>query len=306
MSSTTAATGRSLGPRPPSSLSPSRAGDFMSCPLLYRFRSIDRIPEPPGEDAVRGTLLHLVMERLFDLPAGGRTLAAAQSLIATSWESISRERPELPGLLFADESAWERWLADSSESEPAQERVARFLEDAGAILPHYFEIEDPNRLEPAERELSVSTTLDSGLVLRGIIDRLDRSSSGALRVVDYKTGRAPGQGWETKALFQMRFYGLVVWREFGQVPARLQLMYLASAESIAIEPTEPELLATQRKVEALWSAIDNAAKAGLWRPKPSRLCDWCHHKSLCPAWDGIAPPLPGSSGSEHTALGVTL
>ena len=28
------------------SLSPSRAADFKTCPLLYRFRTIDRIPEP--------------------------------------------------------------------------------------------------------------------------------------------------------------------------------------------------------------------------------------------------------------------
>src|SRR6476620_975444 len=31
----------------PSTLSPSRASDFMSCPLKYRFRVVDRIPEPP-------------------------------------------------------------------------------------------------------------------------------------------------------------------------------------------------------------------------------------------------------------------
>ena len=31
-------------PRRPS-LSPSRAADFKTCPLLYRFRTIDRIPE---------------------------------------------------------------------------------------------------------------------------------------------------------------------------------------------------------------------------------------------------------------------
>ncbi|MFD0788030.1 PD-(D/E)XK nuclease family protein, partial [Micromonospora azadirachtae] len=29
------------------SLSPSRAADFKTCPLLYRFRSIDRLPERP-------------------------------------------------------------------------------------------------------------------------------------------------------------------------------------------------------------------------------------------------------------------
>src|SRR5215472_9967352 len=56
------------------SLSPSRAADFKTCPLLYRFRTIDRIPEPPTPDQARGTLVHAVLERLFDLPAAERTL----------------------------------------------------------------------------------------------------------------------------------------------------------------------------------------------------------------------------------------
>ncbi|CAM5588742.1 hypothetical protein SALBM217S_02505 [Streptomyces griseoloalbus] len=38
---------------PPASLSPSRASDFMQCPLLYRFRVIDRLPEKPSEAATR-------------------------------------------------------------------------------------------------------------------------------------------------------------------------------------------------------------------------------------------------------------
>ncbi|HZZ54267.1 MAG TPA: PD-(D/E)XK nuclease family protein, partial [Trebonia sp.] len=62
---------------PPSALSPSRAADFMTCPLLYRFRVIDRIPEPPTTATARGTLVHAVLERLFDRPAGERTPAAA-------------------------------------------------------------------------------------------------------------------------------------------------------------------------------------------------------------------------------------
>ncbi|WP_140394583.1 RecB family exonuclease, partial [Streptomyces recifensis] len=63
----------------PSSLSPSRASDFMRCPLLYRFRVIDRLPEKPSEAATRGTLVHAVLERLFDAPAAERTAPAAKS-----------------------------------------------------------------------------------------------------------------------------------------------------------------------------------------------------------------------------------
>ncbi|HEX2823388.1 MAG TPA: PD-(D/E)XK nuclease family protein, partial [Streptosporangiaceae bacterium] len=45
-----------LPPVRPWALSPSRAADFMTCPLLYRFRVIDRLPEPPTTATARGTL----------------------------------------------------------------------------------------------------------------------------------------------------------------------------------------------------------------------------------------------------------
>ena len=53
-----------------------------------------------------------------------------------------------------------------------------------------------------------------------------------------------------------------------------------------------DLLATERKVSAIWSAIQRATEEGDWRPNPGRLCDWCDHQSLCPAYGGTPPELP--------------
>ena len=58
--------------RIPQALSPSRASDFQNCPLLYRFRTIDRLPEAPSPAAVRGTLVHELLEG-FDLGPGAGT-----------------------------------------------------------------------------------------------------------------------------------------------------------------------------------------------------------------------------------------
>ena len=149
---------------------------------------------------------------------------------------------------------------------------------AQALLETWFGLEDPTRLEPAERELYVETEID-GLVLRGYVDRLDVAPSGAMRVVDYKTGRSPSEHFEAKALFQMKFYALVLWRLRGEIPKRLQLVYLGNSEIVAYEPDEQDLLGTERKVKALWAAIERAATTGDWRPSPSRLCDWCDHKA---------------------------
>lgn len=256
------------------SLSPSRASDFVRCPLLYRFRVLDRLPEPPSPEAVRGSLVHSVLERLFDLEPAGRDLPAARSLVAPSWEAALQECPDLAAM-FADDEALAQWLSSADE-----------------LLERYFDLEDPRRLEPAERELYVETDLASGLRLRGYVDRVDVAPSGLVRVVDYKTGRSPSELFEGRALFQMKFYALVLWRTRGVVPALLQLMYLSDGQVLRYAPTEDDLRGTERKVEAIWAAISRATETGDWRPSPSRLCDWCSHRALCPAWGGTPPPLP--------------
>jgi putative RecB family exonuclease len=270
-----------LAPHPEAvpSLSPSRAADFMTCPLLYRFRVIDRLPEPPTEATARGTLVHAVLERLFDLPAAERTPEAARGMLAPEWERLAAVEPDLAAL-FGDEAQRADWL-----------------QSAEASVDAYFTLEDPRRLEPAERECYVETELASGLRLRGYIDRLDVAPGGAIRIVDYKTGRAPREAYEASALFQMKFYALVIWRLRGQVPRLLQLMYLAESQVLRYEPDESDLLATERKIAALWQAIERAGAVGDWRPRPSRLCEWCNHKALCPAFGGTPPPLPEATAS---------
>ena len=258
------------------SLSPSRAADFLTCPLLYRFRVLDRLPEAPSQAMARGTLVHAVLERLFDEPAAGRNPQAAAALVAPEWDRLVAVEPELAGL-FADEAEHAAWL-----------------EQAGAMIDRYFTLEDPARLEPAHRELHVQAVLASGLRLRGYIDRLDVSANGEVRIVDYKTGTAPRADFEARALFQMRFYALVLWRTSGTVPSLLQLIYLGNGEIVRYAPDEADLLATERKIEALWRAIERARAAGDWRPRPSKLCGWCAHQALCPSFGGTPPPLPSA------------
>ncbi len=269
------------------SLSPSRAADFKSCPLLYRFRRIDRLPEPPSPAATRGTLVHSVLERLFDLPAASRTIAAAQSLLLPEWDRLRAVEPELD-LLFDDPAALAGWLASARE-----------------LVETYFGLEDPARVQPTEREQLVEVVLDGGLLLRGIIDRLDVAPTGEIRVVDYKTGASPRDAFEGKALFQMKFYALVVWRIRGVVPRQLRLMYLGDSDTLTYCPDEQELARFERNLFALWAAIARATESGDFRPSPSRLCDWCDHKALCPAWGGTPPPFPPPAEIDPTADDLT-
>ncbi len=264
------------------SLSPSRAADFKTCPLLYRFRTIDRIPEPPSPDQARGTLVHAVLERLFDLPAAQRTKAEAAGLVEPQWERLRAEEPLLDSM----------FPVDGADESDELGRVEGFLSSTVHLLDGYFAVEDPRRLEPAERECLVEAVVDDHLVIRGYIDRLDISPAGDLRVVDYKTGGAPREAFEARALFQLKFYALVLWRTRGVVPRSLRLLYLKDAEACDYSPDAEELTRFERTLVALWRAIDRATQERDFRPKPSRLCDWCSHQSRCPAWGGTLPPFP--------------
>ena len=279
-------------PRRRPALSPSRAGDFKQCPLLYRFRAIDRLPERPSRAQVRGTLVHAVLERLFELPAEQRVPERARDLVEPTWAELCAREPELAGQLFdgPEDPSFEEWLAS-----------------AGPLLDAYFGLEDPRWLEPAARELLVETELDSGLLLRGYIDRLDAAPDGQLRVVDYKTGAAPRVVAEARALFQMKFYALALLHPRGVVPTQLRLLYLADGESLTYRPDEAELRRFERTLDAIWTAILRAGRDGDFRPSPSRMCEWCSHRALCPAWDGTPPAYPGwpedpQGAASETAL----
>jgi putative RecB family exonuclease len=277
------ATARPAGRRP--GLSPSRANDFGQCPLLFRYRVVDRLPEPPSEAAARGTLVHAVLEQLFDAPAGERTLEHAQGLLAERWSALQVAHPEYASLfsVAADAAPW--------------------LRTADALLGTYFTLEDPNRLQPAARELFVEWQLDEGPLLRGIVDRLDEAPDGALRVVDYKTGKSPRAGYEGSALFQMKFYALVLWRVRGLMPRMLQLVYLGDGQVLRYEPQEADLRAVEQRVRAVWDQILATAASGEWKPRTSPLCGWCAHKVRCPAFGGQVPPVP--PGAVELTLGVT-
>ncbi|WP_411086141.1 RecB family exonuclease [Streptomyces sp. 061-3] len=261
----------------------------MQCPLLYRFRVIDRLPEKPSEAATRGTLVHAVLERLFDNPAVERTAGRATALIPGQWDRLLESKPELSEL-----------FADDAEGE----RLSRWLTEAERLVERWFSLEDPTRLEPAERELFVETELESGLRLRGVIDRIDVAPTGEVRIVDYKTGKAPRPEYTEGALFQMKFYALVIWRLKGVVPRRLQLVYLGSGDVMTYDPVVADLERVERKLLALWEAIRLATETGEWRPRPTKLCGWCDHQAVCPEFGGTPPVYPLSVRPAESGQGV--
>ena len=264
-------------PPRPLAISPSRASDYKRCPLQYRLRAIDKIPEPSTEAQVKGTLVHAVLEEMFAWPREERTYPAAVKRLKPNWEKMREEDP--------------------SCAEPVADEY-QLLVDARTLLRGYFTMENPLGFDAHAQEMPVDFTLPNGVPVRGFIDRVDIAPTGEVRVVDYKTGKKPLPRYSQDAQFQMRFYALVYWRMFGVVPTQLKLMYLKVMDSMILAPSREELEYFERDLAELWFKIEADGKAGTFRPQQSKLCGWCAFQHLCPVFGGTPPEYPGWPGSR--------
>jgi putative RecB family exonuclease len=251
----------------PSSLSPSKVSSFKDCALAFRFSAIDKLPEAPSVPAVKGTAVHRALELLLGGEPGSRTRERGSECLRQALAEI-REEPE-----------WGELALEASEAEA-------FDRDASVMLERYFAIEDPRRVEPLGLELALESEI-GGVTVRGIIDRLERDPDGRLVVTDYKTGRTPGRAQEQSRLGGVHFYAYLCHRHYGELPARVQLMYLGSEpQIISTEPTEQSIRGLETKVGAIWSAVERACERDDFRPKTSALCNWCSFQQYCPAFGG--------------------
>jgi len=251
---------------PPRTLSPSKVAAFTDCALAFRFATIDRLPEPPSPWATKGTLVHAALERLFVLEPEQRTVAAALTCLDDAFTTLRLDPEYVELRLSADEEG-------------------AFLDDAERLVRNYFRLEDPTTVRPIGLELMLDADL-GGVRLRGIIDRLELDENGELVVVDYKSGKAPPQRYENGRLDGVHFYSLLCERNFGRRPARVKLLYLADPLEISTRPSDQSSRGIERKVGAIWSAVERACDRDDFRPKPSRLCDYCAYRVYCPAFGG--------------------
>lgn len=252
-------------------LSPSRASDFKVCPQLFKFRAIDKLPEPATIYQARGTTAHLALQRLFDLAPGKRTPEALYDLFRAAWVEVRDE--EYPDLFSSIEEE-RSWGLESME-----------------LLANYFALEDPSSFDPLDRELDMTEELDE-ITIRGILDRMEENDRGELVIVDYKTGKAPPERYAMPAFFALKIYALLIRQRTGRTPAELKLLYLNGPTIYSLSVNEQQLDAMHRQLQALWGAINRAITEERFPTRTSKLCDWCSFKDLCPAWQDEAEPAP--------------
>jgi putative RecB family exonuclease len=250
----------------PTSLSPSRVEAFTSCPMAFRFASIEKLPEPPSPHATKGSLVHRALEILFTFQPAERTDAA----IRTSFDQAVAEYRVDPELVLLG-------LTDAE--------LEAFVADAWVLVQNYLRMEDPTVVRDIGLELRLEAQVGD-LTLRGIIDRLELGPNDELIVTDYKTGRAPGLKWEQSKLGGVHFYSFLCESVLGRRPDAIRLMYLRTGETITATPSEQSVRFITTRTQAVWKAVEKACLTADFRPRQGKLCPSCAFQPWCPAFGG--------------------
>lgn len=274
---TSAGPAEATEPYVPQHLSPSSASLYQECPRKWKFRYVDRLPDPPGEPALAGTFAHRVLELLLQMPAPERTIDAARDLARKTWPEISHD-PDFAALDLTDEQAkafrWKGWLA----------------------IEGLWKLEDPCEVEVHATEHDISVSVD-GVPFRGIIDRVDHCDDG-LVIVDYKSGRAPPPRFVGERLTQVLLYAAAMAELTGQRPVRAQLVYLGQ-RVVETEVTDSTLEPAVEGLVQTWDSLLADVEAEAFAPSTGPLCAWCPFLAGCP--EGLA-----EVGERHTAGTVRL
>jgi putative RecB family exonuclease len=255
-----------------SSLSPSRISTFKQCPYRFKLQNIDKILEPATVATFKGTIVHKILELIFDYPYLERTEEKALSMIDEAIQKVLLE-DEKAKVLYEDESV------DKVEYRKSIEEM----------LHAYFGLEDPRKYEPYKREGFVSYELNDDLKILGYVDRIDRTPTGNVRIIDYKTGKMPAPQFSADYIFQLNFYAYIYKMTNNVLPDKVELIFMGNPNGrLPHKPNNDELEQIPATALNIFAKIKEFVNADNFPTTKNNLCDWCFYKkeNLCPEFGG--------------------
>jgi RecB family exonuclease len=270
-------------PRPASTYAVSRLERYLECPFKYYAAQILRLPEERDEQAwltpqERGHFVHSVFESFFAewqrLGRGAITTANVAEAVAL-FDTIAEEH--LEKLPEGDRALERTLLLGSAAAAGFGERAFAFeIEDGIPVVERLLEyqLEDTFTFAAAGGTRQVT--------LRSKADRIDLLKNGTLRIVDYKTGRAP----EKKRSLQLPIYGICAQQALdgrhGQSWTVARAGYIAFKEKTPFSELQqlPKALA---EGQATMLTVIDAIERGEFpvRPDEPFLCNWCAYAGVC-------------------------
>jgi RecB family exonuclease len=275
------------GAREPRTYGISYLERYLDCPFKYLAAQVLKLPEEREEEAglspiERGHFIHDVFETFFaHWQAAGRgsitTENAADAL--EMFERVAEEK--LEALPEVDRALERNHLLGSAAASGLAERAFAFeIEQGGEVV---------ERLLEHELEGEFTFTGPDGprnIHIKAKADRIDLMADGTLRIIDYKSSRAP----KPSRALQLPIYGVMAQQHLEGYKGRSWTV--ASAGYVAFKEKEAfvSLAGRSASLDAaladgqarLIAAVDGIER-GEFPVKPDEpfRCQWCGYAAVC-------------------------
>jgi len=265
-------------PTPRNQFSFSRIKTLHQCPLRYRYRYLKGLKEVfRSIESYLGNVVHDVLEWMYD----------------------EREKTASPSLDAALQTLADRWSAGMNDEITVirqNDRADAYLITGREMLERFhrgaFE-RDRSRTVALEQRLNHK--LSDEVVFTGFADRIGRTESGRLFVIDYKTSKREGDPSEFSEGLQAPLYAACAMQRNNETEALAGYHYLRhdSTRWQSVDANRSQELLD--RFHELAVAANNATE---FEPRPGVLCAWCGFNAICPAAD-VPPALSGGLEKAH-------
>lgn len=255
-------------------LSFSRVDTYGQCPLRFRFGYLDKLPTAPSPHLSWGSSIHAALE--------------------TWWSSKLPEPPPLDTLLRALYDAWD----DTGFAGMPRDEKLVWYRHAQEVLRRHHERFAATYQPAVACEEWFSIDLGQGVEVVGSVDQLVRTAGGGLGVVDWKTNKRAKNRGDVRGSLQLAIYAMACEELWGHAPEWVALDFVVPGVRVTVPRDEIDTGAARARVLEVAEAI----RAEAFPPSPSRLCDWCDFRALCPAFEGDGPDVAGVAVVELARL----
>lgn len=265
-------------------LSYSSVRAYLECPLRWKFLYRDKLPETPRGYFSFGRTVHSVLEELVRplvIPSARRTVSGGTQQTLDTWDGPGA--PGVPGRLMSPEellATYDRlWIRDGYSTSDEEARYRSLGRD---LLLRYHDsvVRDPPTPVSVEEHLEARW---DGVPIHGYIDRIDRTATGGLEIVDYKTTRELSAE-DARDSDQLSMYQVLVEKNYTEPVERLTLYHLRSLTPLRAPRRAPE--AISGLFERV-GTVSDGIRAEAYEPSPGRQCSRCEFKALCPEFRDV-------------------
>lgn len=236
-------------------LSASSVKTYEQCPRKYYYNYIDKQKKKSWPHFDLGNLCHKTLELFHEIyMKEGLKHKTLAKLMGHCFEQARKDFPYM----------------NVEMVQEAKDMLAAYLKKVKTVgMPDVRGVEQ-----------SFNVMLRDDVLVRGFLDRVDIMNDGRFHIVDYKTTK------NEKYLdpFQLTIYGIWLKEEYPHVEEFKGSYVLLRKDSKPLS-YEFNMEDVEKAKKELIAYAEKIGNENAWTPVPSKLCDWCDFKEICPAHD---------------------